>query len=311
MRLTSDEKLQIANLYKENVGVQQIADIFGVTKVRISQIAREYGLKRQDKVLTYSKDEVTNMYDMYLNGANVEEISDIYGCNRLSIYNLFHRYGFNLVDDRHRVYSVDDTYFDNVDTSNKAYILGFLWADGHNNTRKGIVEMRLQERDKHILDDISDEMHNERPLYYIREKGSNQQDTYKICITSRQISDALLSYGMPSNKTYILEWPKHLRDDLIPHFLRGFTDGDGSIGSSFVEWVGTKMMMEKIQEILFAHLGISCTICNTRTDIIKTIKIGRKKYIQAILEWIYKDADLKLNRKFMKYQEIVNKTNKE
>ena len=99
MRLTNDEKLQIVNLYKEGIGVQQIADMFGVTKVRISQIAREYGLKRQDKILVYSKDEVMNMYDMYLNGSNVEEISVSYGCNRVSIYNLFKKYGLDLADE--------------------------------------------------------------------------------------------------------------------------------------------------------------------------------------------------------------------
>lgn len=303
MRLTNDEKLQIVNLYKEGIGVQQIADMFGVTKVRISQIAREYGLKRQDKVLMYSKDEVMSMYDMYLNGSNVEEISVSYGCNRVSIYNLFKKYDLDLAEDRHRIYSVDDTYFDNIDTPNKAYILGFLWADGHNNTQKGIVEMRLQERDKHILYDISQEMKNERPLYYVAEKRPNHQGTYRIYITSRQISDALLQYGMPSNKTYILEWPINLSDDLIPHFLRGFTDGDGSVGISFVEWVGTKMMMKKIQEILFAKLGVPCTIYDTKNDIIKTIKISRKQYVRRILDWIYRDADLKLDRKFLKYQE--------
>ena len=226
MKLTNDEKIQIANFYKDGVGVQQIANMFGVTKVRISQIAKERGLKRQDKVLNYSEDEVMDMYNRYLDGTNVEVISVDYGCNRASIYNLFKKYGLPLTEDRHRFYSVDDSYFDNIDTPNKAYILGFLWADGHNNVSKGIVEMRLQEQDKHILDDISIEMHNERPLYYVKEKRANNHNTYRIYVTSRQISDALLKYGMTSNKTYVLEWPKYLSDELIPHFLRGYTDGD-------------------------------------------------------------------------------------
>lgn len=306
-KINNDRKLQIINLYKDGMKCQEIADIFDITKVRVSQIAREAGLKRQDKILNYSIDEVKIMYDMYIDGFKAEEIANIYGFNRASVYNLFDKYGFALDLDKHRKYSVNDTYFDKIDTSNKAYCLGFLWADGHNNTKKGIVEMRLQETDKHILQDISRDMQNDRPLYFVTDNKLNHQDAYRMYITSRRISNSLLNYGMSSNKTYILEWPKNLDDELIPHFLRGFTDGDGSIYNNGISWVGTQMMMEKIQNILYDVFGIECKIYNTKNDIIKTIKIGRKNDIRQILDWIYKDADLKLERKFLKYQDIVNK----
>lgn len=304
--LTEIDKQAIADLYEQGINGKDIGSMFGVSKVRVSQIAREFGLKRHEKELKYSEEDVKLMYNMYILGSNVEEIADKYGFNRASVYNLFKKYNFILDEDRYRIYDVDDEYFDSIDTSNKAYILGFLWADGHNNTHKGIIEMKLQERDKHILEDISVEMKNQRPLYFSEDQRPNRQDLYKICITSRKISNALLKYGMCSNKTYILRWPDALCDSLTSHFLRGFTDGDGHVDEHELSWSGTYMMMQKIQEILYSNFNIESKMYNTKTDIIKNLRVCKKTDIITILHWIYKDADLKLNRKYIRYQEIIN-----
>ena len=304
--LTMDDKIEILKLYKQGNKCKDIGDMFGVSKVRISQIAREFGYSRQSKTLQYTKEDVSVMYDMYLSGHNVEFISEQYGFNRASVYNLFAKYGFALDDDRYRKYAVDDSYFDAIDTNNKAYLLGFLWADGHNNTEKGIVTMTLQERDKHILEDISFDMQNERPLYCVKDSRENVQNCYRMYVTSRQISNMLLEYGMYKNKTYILEWPTMLNDNLVSHFLRGFTDGDGHIGKRELSWVGTAMMLEKIQQLLLTKFNITSKLCNTQTDVIKRLRISKKQDIKIILNWLYQNADFKLHRKFLKYQEIIS-----
>ena len=63
--LTEIDKNEIINLYKQGAKCQEIGNIFGISKVRVSQIAREFGLKRQDKILDYSQEEVYEMYNMY------------------------------------------------------------------------------------------------------------------------------------------------------------------------------------------------------------------------------------------------------
>lgn len=306
VNLTDMDKNAIISLYKQGINGREIGDTFGISKARVSQIAREAGLGRHDKVLNFSKEDVQIMYDMYIDGSNVEEISSIYGCNRASIYNLFKKYNLALGNDRFRKYEIDDYYFDNIDTPNKAYILGFLWADGHNNTRKGIVEMRLQARDKHILDDISKELKSNRPIYFVKRETDRQQDTYRIYITSRRISDSLLSYGMCANKTYVLQWPKNINDELVPHFLRGFTDGDGHIGKKELSWAGTEMMLNQVRNILFSQFGIDAKIYDTKTEVIKSLRVCKRREIIDVLNWMYKDADLMLERKFLTYQELIS-----
>lgn len=307
--LTNEDKDRIVELYQQGLKCKDIGDMFGVSKVRVGQIAHEAGLKRQDKVLNYSKEDVQIMYDLYMNGQRVDDVADKYGFNRASVYNLFKKYGFVLDEDRYRLYTVNDAYFDVIDTPNKAYILGFLWADGHNKTSKGIIEMRLQERDKHILEDISAEIKNDRPLYFVPDNRPNSQDTWRMIITSRHMSDVLVGYGMCSNKTYILQWPSCVQNDLIPHFLRGFTDGDGHIGERELSWAGTQMMLTKIQEILLNWLHIESHVYDTKTPIIKTLRITKKQDVFDVVNWIYQNADLKLNRKFLTYQQIISLNN--
>ena len=53
---------------------------------------------------------------------------------------------------------MDEKYFDNIDTQNKAYTLGFLFADGYNSISKSTVSMALQESDGYILDKIRADM---------------------------------------------------------------------------------------------------------------------------------------------------------
>ena len=183
--------------------------------------------------------------------------------------------------------------------------MGLLWADGSNRTDNGTITLMLQERDKHILDDISVEMESDRPLYFknISKSRPNQQNCYAFTIYNRHISDMLVQYGMCSNKTYVLEWPNDLSDELIPHFLRGFMDGDGTIGHNRLGWVGTVMMMDKIKSILHDVFDIDANMEDTNNNIIKRLMVYRRSDIKRILDWIYKDADMKLERKYQKYLE--------
>lgn len=43
------------------------------------------------------------------------------------------------------------TYFENIDTEEKAYWLGFLYADGYVNANEDKIELCLAEKDFHHL----------------------------------------------------------------------------------------------------------------------------------------------------------------
>lgn len=309
--ITENDKIQIINLYKQGVTYQEIGDKFGVTKGRISQIIHRAGFKKHNKNLLHTYDDVVVMYNMYLNGCKVDKIAKLYNIARSSVYKLFAKYEFELEQDRKYVYKINNSYFDNIDTPNKAYILGLLWADGSNCTKNNTVGLTLQEKDKHILDEISIEMESDRPLYFkkIHETNPKKQNCYSFTIYNRHISERLMEYGMYPNKTYILKWPNNLDNKLVSHFLRGFTDGDGTIGHNRLGWVGTIMMMEKIQSILHNVFNVEVRMEDTDNNVIKRLLVCRRKDIKQVLDWLYKDADMKLERKYQKYLESFHINN--
>ena len=51
---------------------------------------------------------------------------------------------------------INKNFFNKIDTEEKAYFLGFLYADGYNNTDRNSVALSLKEDDKEILEKYSE-----------------------------------------------------------------------------------------------------------------------------------------------------------
>ena len=94
-----------------------------------------------------------------------------------------------------RKYSLDEHYFDNIDTPNKAYILGFLYADGYNNEATGVIGISVQEQDKDILQKILLDSNALFKITYTR-KGKNKTNNARI-----QLKDGVIQFISETGKT--------------------------------------------------------------------------------------------------------------
>lgn len=132
-----------------------------------------------------------------------------------------------------RIHSLNENFFDAIDSQDKAYILGFLYADGYNSEDKRAIRLQLTEGDKEILLKISSAMEYTRPLTYVPARPIYDlyvsKPQYALDINSAHMSRRLSQLGVVQNKSLILQFPDWLNEDLIPHFLRGYIDGDGTI----------------------------------------------------------------------------------
>jgi hypothetical protein len=130
---------------------------------------------------------------------------------------------------------LDEHYFDEIDTPNKAYILGFLYADGYNNEVNHTIVLTLHEKDKDILEKIRKELKCEKPLYHISSVNKHDgkpRELESLILASKHMSETIKKWGLVPNKTFTLEFPKFLSDNLVCHFIRGYFDGDGCA------WIG-------------------------------------------------------------------------
>lgn len=252
-----------------------------------------------------SKQEIK---DMYISGKTLTEIAKIAECDHSNIKTHLER--MNVVRRvptiTSRKYSINETYFEKVDNEKKAYILGFLYADGYNQQTKNQIRLTLQGQDVHILEEIKFCLDYNKPLMKIeREKGVY----YDLSINSKKISVDLVNLGCMQAKTFKIKFPAKniVPKEQLKHFIRGYFDGDGCISlrkTNQLNVLGTMSMIEGIQNELLLNCNINKTKIHKNGKVYIMSYTGNKN-LKEILDYMYSDSNMHLNRKFEKYKRII------
>jgi hypothetical protein len=120
--------------------------------------------------------------------------------------------------------AVNESYFSKIDSTEKAYWLGIMYADGsvfRKNGELSQVFLGLKDRE-HVIAfrDALDAEYRVRS----REDGGNE-----LTVTSQKMANDLLELGCDTDKTFSSNLPNLDREDLRAAFVRGMFDGDGSL----------------------------------------------------------------------------------
>lgn len=143
------------------------------------------------------------------------------------------------------MYNLNENYFQNIDSYNKAYLLGFIAADGalikQKNSNCISLTITIHFKDISILELLKKEMNAENPIKIINFK-SKSLSSYKLnvnhrrlVITNKKVSQDLINLGISFNKSLnmsnlILNVPKEYRKA----FIIGYFDGDGCFVDSYI-----------------------------------------------------------------------------
>lgn len=270
-----------------------------------------------------SIDDEIVICNRYLNGESTVKIGQDYKVGHKTIAAILEAYSINRTHNGVRKYMINEKYFDVIDTPNKAYILGLLYADGYNNPDKSTVCLSLRYDDKYILERINEEIGSNKPLKYIKcddhfaSNGYISKDMYKIEVYSSHMCKVLLERGMIKGKSLLLKYPLFITENLHNHFIRGYFDGDGSVYTyenkrkykqPIITFTSTADFCESVLAILREKTGIGGGIydASCHNNITKVLSICGKNQCIAVLDWLYKDADLFLPRKYDRYQSILS-----
>ncbi len=291
-------------------------------------IAKKFGLKRG------TVNCWLNRRGVFIRGKqtpeNIQKIIDMYTIDNTSIYVIAKELHFstgtiaNILKENnikiksfceaHKIYTIDEEYFDEINTQNKAYILGFLYADGCRAKNCNGIRMNLQERDKHILDEINNEIKSNRPLRFIDySHDPSRQNQYLLSIDNKHMAESLYKWGIVPCKEFILEFPTWMEHDLIRHFIRGYLDGDGYISKNPKEkrmsFTGTKMLMEGISQYLSDELDVHSTLFSPhrKNTITRSLSIAGGNQVKKVLDHLYENAEMCLHRKYKIYDSLYVK----
>lgn len=242
---------------------------------------------------------------LYNNGHSISEICKLAEISNGSVYKILNKNKIPL--NRKRRYFVNDNFFESINSIEKAYVLGFIIADGHNNITKNLLSIQIHPKDVDILEKIIITMKANNPIKYYQ-YGSNK----KVClsINSFKICEDLLKLGVTQNKSYDVCLPK-ISNDLIKYLILGIFDGDGSISIDKKRYnkgnltiTGTKDIIFNISNIIKKECGVNSYIYERhkgRNNNNYTLSISGNIQIVRLLDWLYDGSTIFLNRKYEKY----------
>lgn len=273
-----------------------------------------------------TEDQKTEIINRYLKGEKVTVLVKDYGYkynNHGTILDLLRRNGVKIRNDQqtHAIrYTINENYFEKIDTEAKAYFLGLLYADGCNSTEKNTVRIQLQEEDVHILRKFNEELNHSKPLKFWKSNNPNRKSLYTLNITNKKISLDLLNLGLTKAKTHTLQFPNKsiVPNKLLKHFVRGYFDGDGSIYYSIdKKWgakrfafaiVGNLSFIDKLQDFIVVNTGLNKTKLGkrhkSRNNNIAHLEYGGTNSVMKFYTWLYKDATIFFKRKYEKFQGV-------
>ena len=197
-------------------------------------------------------------------------------------------------------------------SSNMAYILGYIATDGCLYPSNGI---KITSIDVDILEKISQEMQSTFKI------GRHCAGAKHIQIYSEEIYNDLIINGITPRKSFTLKFP-NIPLEYISHFIRGVFDGNGCVtqvncGNSVAAWVSIASASKEFIKPLKAALNYMGLLggniytrmpnkINGRTA--PMYELSFKKYDSIkFYNIIYENADIFLNRKKEKFDNILQK----
>jgi hypothetical protein len=232
-----------------------------------------------------------------------DELAEFYSASKSAIYNWCLRFGLTPPTQRHhRTHKLNTRFFRVIDTPDKAYILGFIAADGSVNGNRA-VNIALHPQDQDILIQIRACLGSTTPLYEQPQTArSYKPDSMllRMSFCSKAMVADLLTHGITNNKSLTVAYPTTIPDELDRHFIRGYWDGNGTIWNKRFECSsGSKAMLQGIQKTILRHTGHELT---PRKWYGFWRLIGYRKH-QTALQWLYQNSTLHLSRKYLAFLE--------
>ena len=260
-----------------------------------------------------------------MDGYSLQKVADIYGLSIRTIYQNFKKHNLErrTNQENSRVYELNHRFFETIDTEEKAYWLGFMYADGYisklknSNTRK--VGLSIGIEDRSHLEKFNKCLESNYPIreYTVGSSGYKIGAKYcRLIIASPDMYGDLVRQGCVEHKTDVLKPPEHIESHLIRHFIRGYVDGDGSItkanrkhyGYEYgLNIVGTDDMLTFIANN-FLENGATTKPLNLekrkKEQSVSYIRYGGNNNSEILLDYLYKDSKIYLDRKYERYLEL-------
>lgn len=272
-------------------------------------MARNGYYQKRSRKLHFPVEIIERAYNHCLQGASIAETARLLSVNDETLAkDLKQLCGYKPLHDGKK--RVNDSYFEKIDSEEKAYWLGFLVADGYNNG-KGTIEFCQCDNHKDAVEKFRKAIQSQ---HKISEKIVDGHLEWRISIKSEKMSKDLLNLDIVPNKSYVAIFPQ-IEESFYPAFIRGYFDGDGCV---YLQRKLPKVDFTAASKKILEDLQLWLSKHNINSGIYRT-NIGRTpnenwslqingKFAAKFLRIIYKNSteDTRLDSKYNRYVNILN-----
>lgn len=311
MSFTKEEVQFIVDNYN-TMSKKEIAEKLNTYPSRVASWCKYHGYS--PKKLKFSESDVKFMKDNY-DKMSYSDIGKHLGYTERQIRGKINHMNLTKIKDFNK------KYFKTIDDSDKAYWLGFIYADGYiirrEENRNHELGIELNRNDEYHLQSFNKKLGNvhkiyqkHKDLYIANNKSMSHVDTSLIRIYSKDIVDDLYNHGIVQNKTNVSSIFPKMEGAFFMDFLRGYIDGDGCIYVSNT-FSSSKVHITSCGREIFDYLSVALEKdYGIKSSIYKE---NDRKYrlnfrgedMMKLLDLIYQDENCeKLERKYEKYLEI-------
>lgn len=258
--------------------------------------------------------------DLFKKGVKSKDISKQLNISKTALIRNLDLLGYNF--DRSvsmQKYNLNRNYFKKIDSFEKAYWLGLIYADGSNKIYNNTFVLGLKKEDSYILNILQNVLLTDVPIKMRKAITENHSDFHRLEIYNKELCLDLLSHGVMENKTSILKKP-NIEENLIFSFIRGYFDGDGSICTTTnlkghrkdsITFTGTREIVDFISGFLKNKLNINCCLYERHPDRDNnnyTISINGRLNVIKLCDEMYKNkSNHFFVRKYERYLKIKNR----
>lgn len=307
-KISTDTSELFKRLYNETKSCKRIAEITGIKEYTIYKHLNKTHPEILRRPLKTSQDILNKIPDLYILHRSIVKIGLILNISRNVVYKYMienHLDIYNLYSNRNqRLYTIDVNYFDKINTSSKAYILGFLYADGYVNEKKYIIQIGLHKKDISVLEFIQKELNTVSPV-------KEQKNGNVLYLNSKQLVSSLVKLGCCQAKTFTLKFPteEQVPKEFLSHFIRGYIDGDGCIynhkhnRTTSILITGNNHFINELNNQLINTLKLESGKLreHPKSIGISVLSFHKRKTVTLLKNYLYKDASFFLERKYEKF----------
>lgn len=204
--------------------------------------------------------------------------------------------------------TLDEAFFEVIDTEDKAYYLGLLITDGNvfkANENRASISITLDQNDAYILD------HWKECLKSSTNLGHDSRGCVQYAVRSLKMANDLEKYGVVPRKTLCAYLPEIEDRNQIRHLIRGLIDGDGGIYAHFyhnkfshqIKLCGTRRLMVDVLDCIDSelHLKYMPKVYTYKNRPLSMIQISNIDDMNKLGDWMYRDATIYMERKYRSF----------